>query len=498
MMICSRKEMMSPFTVLSSIAFFIFIFSSCTKLDSTSLGGDFIPGSDKLITDTATLSVLTTSSIINDTSYIDKRESQVLGYINDPMFGTTTASMFFQMLPPLYPFSYPVAKDSLFLDSAVLSIAFNGTYGDTTSTTRVNVYKLSDPQFNPAKRYGFNEGLNFSPANLLGTASFKATDLRKGYKLAYKTDSVFNQLRVRLDDAFGRLLLDQNNVTGPLQNDSLFKVFFNGFAVVPDSTVSGNALHYMNLNTASSRINLYYRHRKRDGGLDTTQANFVFVGDTIRSAGANKLYRNYSSASALPVLTSGLPASLAYVQSGPGTAVKIQVPAINGLIGRNYVIHRAELIVRQVYQGPLATENTLVPPILHLFSVDANGKNGAIPIDSASYFQFTAFDPVRNLFIFNVDGFAAGGNPSFVTDLSGNRVAEYRIPITRYVQNILNGKRTLTDFRLEAPYYPYYFNSSFNITSTSSINPVAFGRLQTGGGSHPQYPMIVRIYYSKQ
>jgi hypothetical protein len=189
---------------------------------------------------------------------------------------------------------------------------------------------------------------------------------------------------------------------------------------------------------------------------------------------------------------------LAYVQAGPGTAVKIKAPGINGLIGQNYLVHRAELIVRQVYQGPLTIENTLVPPILHLFTVGADGKNTAIPIDSVSYFQFFSFDPVRNVLLFNINTPSTGGIASYTTDLSGNRVAEYRIPITRFVQNILNGKATLRDFVLEAPHFANYSNPNYNISSTNNINPVAFGRLQAGGGSHPQYPMVVRIYYSKQ
>ncbi len=496
-MFCSSKEMTRLFSLIGFAAFLILTINSCTKLDSTSLGGDFIPGSDRLITDTTTLAVTTSSFIINDTNYIDKREEVVAGFINDPLFGTTTGSIFFQVLPP-FQFSFPVRKDSLFYDSAVLTIQYNNTYGDTTALTRLNVYKISDPQFSPKRRYKYNEGITFSTSDFLGTSTFKPADLRQGRKLAYKTDSVFNQVRIRISDVLGQSILQQDTITGALRSDSIFKAFFNGFAVIPDSTFSGNALHYFSLTNANTRLNLYYRYRRRDGTLDTTVTNFSFVGDTLNSAGANKLHRNYSSGSALPVLTSNAPASLAYLQTGPGTAVRIKAPAINSLIGSNYVVHRAELIVRQVYQGPLTTENTLVPPILHLFTVGADGKNAAIPVDSSAYYSFFSFNPERNLYLFNINIANTGGIPSYTTDLSNNRVAEYRIPITRYVQNIINGKATLRDFVLESPYYAYYGFADFNISSTNIINQVAYGRLQAGGGSHPQYPMVVRIYYSKQ
>ena len=74
---CSRKEMTRLFSLIGFAAFLILTSISCTKLDSTTLGGDFIPGSDRLITDTTTISVTTTSTIINDTNYrVEKHSSR--------------------------------------------------------------------------------------------------------------------------------------------------------------------------------------------------------------------------------------------------------------------------------------------------------------------------------------------------------------------------------------------------------------------------------------
>src|SRR5688500_15743254 len=104
--------------------FIMLLISGCTKLERTTLGGDLLPGTDRLITDTIVLPVTTTNYFEIDSSYIGKADQHLLGYVNDPMFGTTTASMYLQLLPTLYPFTYAVAKDSLFLDSCVLSLAF--------------------------------------------------------------------------------------------------------------------------------------------------------------------------------------------------------------------------------------------------------------------------------------------------------------------------------------------------------------------------------------
>ena len=132
---------------------FVFIFLSvllitgCTKLENTSLGGDFIPGSDKLYTDTMLLPVETFSFIENDTTVVEKNQQHIIGFLSDPMFGTTTATAYFQMQPAAYPFTFAVSKDSLYLDSAVLSLSYGGIYGDTNAISGVKVYKLTDTSF---------------------------------------------------------------------------------------------------------------------------------------------------------------------------------------------------------------------------------------------------------------------------------------------------------------------------------------------------------------
>ena len=410
---------------LSIPIFLLLVISGCTKLERTTLGSDLLPGADRLATDTMELPVETTSFIENDTSTIGKRDQHILGYINDPMFGTTTAAMYFQMLPTSYPFSYPVAKDSLFLDSCVLSLAFAGTYGDTSALSKVNVYRITDDSFKPGKLYRVSEGVNFSTADFLGTAQYSSRTMRKGFKAFYKSDTIFNQLRIRLSDAFARDLLDQDNVTKAFRTDSIFKKYLRGFALVPDSTISGNAIHYFNLNTTESRLNLYYRYTKREGGGDSsTVTRFAYIADTIRSANANKVYRNYTGSIALPTLTSGLPSSFAYIQAAPGTAVKIKVPSLDTLNNKPYIIHRAELVARQVYLGPLSIENILLPPQLHLFTYTANGKIASIPYDSLNYYTNTfTFDLLRNVGLYNITQRYTGGDPSYTRDASNNLVA---------------------------------------------------------------------------
>ncbi len=475
--------------------FILVLISSCTKLERTTLGGDLLPGTDRLITDTIILPVVTTNYIEVDSTYIGKADQHLLGFVNDPMFGTTTASMYLQLLPTLYPFSYAVAKDSLFLDSCVLSLSFTGAYGDTSAVSKVNVYKVSDPAFKANKVYRITEAPNFSTGDFLGSASFTTADIRRPYRAAYKADSVINQLRIRLSDAFGRLLLDQDNVNGAFKNDTTFKNFLNGFAIVTDSVTSGNVINYFQLTGETTRLNLYYRQRNREGKDDTTVARFTFVNDTVRSANANKIHRNYAGSTAQPVINSGTPSSLVYVQAAPGTAVRVSIPGLDTLNNRPYIIHRAELVAQQVYQGPLSIENMFVPPFLHMSSFSSSGAVEPIPFDQQYYMTPAGTLNLQADTMYTMDFDYTGGGTNFVRDAANNLIAEYRMNMTSYLQNLVNNKATKRDFKLSAPYIVHFTAKK---ASASYLNPLAYGRVQLGGGSHPTQKMYVRIYYSKQ
>lgn len=475
--------------------FILVLISSCTKLERTTLGGDLLPGTDRLITDTIILPVVTTNYVEVDSTYIGKADQHLLGFVNDPMFGTTTASMYLQLLPTLYPFTYPVAKDSLFLDSCVLSLSFTGAYGDTSAVSKVNVYKVSDPAFKANKVYRITEAPNFSTGDFLGTASFTTGDIRRPYRAAYKADSVINQLRIRLSDAFGRLLLDQDNINGAFKNDTTFKNFLNGFAIVTDSVTSGNVINYFQLTGETTRLNLYYRQRNREGKDDTTVARFTFVNDTVRSANANKIHRNYAGSTAQPVFNSGAPSSLVYVQAAPGTAVRVSIPGLDTLSNRPYIIHRAELVAQQVYQGPLSIENMFVPPFLHMSSFSSTGAVEPIPFDQQYYMNPAGTLNLQADTMYTMDFDYTGGGTNFVRDAANNLIAEYRMNMTSYLQNLVNNKATKRDFKLSAPYIVHFTAKK---ASASYLNPLAYGRVQLGGGSHPTQKMYVRIYYSKQ
>lgn len=479
-----------PRVILTLPLFFIFIFIvSCNKLETTTVGNDLIPGADKLITDTLYLSIETRQSNLDsanlDTTSIRRNEGICIGAVEDALFGKTTAAAYFQVMPQTFPFSFPVSRDSITLDSIVLAMTYVGTYGDTNALSKVEVFRVADPGFSPSKIYRVNESPAFSFAGKLGEASFTPAKLKLGYKLAYKNDTTFNQLRIRLDNQLANELLNENNLTGAFKNDTTFRSFLNGFAVIPDSTLSGKgSLHYFSLNVSTSNLQLFYRYKKRTEGIDTVVTIFPFETFAGKTALANKIHRT---------IPAGLNNSgeYAHIMTAPGLSSYLNVKGLDTLKGKSYIIHRAEIIAEE--EEGSGVSNVLTPPVTHLYSINSIGQQATIPYDSAFYFSRVTFDFTRNLFLNNIAQSYSGGSPGFVS-VNNQKLAVYRYNVTRYVQNVVNGNIAPRLLKIAAPYYAEFAGDNISI---SPLNAVAAGRVKLKGGNHPTKPMRLVVYYSK-
>ena len=115
----------------------ILLFSiGCTKVKNTDIGADLLPAIDNVNTFDTTLSVSVENFFTPDSllpvmnrTYTGAIGEFVLGHLsNDPMFGSTTASIFYELKPSEYPFYYQNTADSLYLDSIVLSLKWKYTF----------------------------------------------------------------------------------------------------------------------------------------------------------------------------------------------------------------------------------------------------------------------------------------------------------------------------------------------------------------------------------
>ena len=471
----------------------LFIVSSCKKInETTNIGGNVIPGADGVTTFDTTLTSLQTFNHIfeatKDTAIVGLTNNQILGNIsNDPLFGKTNAKIFLQLKPEVYPWSFSGVynKDSLYIDSVVLVLGWNGSYGDTNTPQKVNVKEID--QFSDFRVDSFLTIRDPGPntTTLLGTKTFNPSNLKDTVK-AYQ-DTTTGQLRVRLDNSFGRRLLDYDTAHA-YANDSAFNTYFKGFAIEADQSV-GNALMAFGVyQNPKTKLAIYYRYTK--GGKVDTTVNYFLVKP---GSSANHNYVNRFDFAGTPLLAaSNTPTEddLVYIINTPGSYATIKIPALRDLSNR--IIHRAELIVEQVYSSSL--DNTFtVPQSLMLDVYDTTlGDYKFVPFD---------FNPDAN----------GNANPGFglygqtTVDGVGNPIRVWKFDITRYVQNVLTKQEPLHDFRLFTTKTaigkiknvvlnntgPYVFAGA-NLNSN-----YAFGRVRVGGGNHPTQKMRLRLVYTK-
>jgi hypothetical protein len=475
----------------------IFTFSSCRKInEATELGGGLIPAVDNITTFDTTLTVEAYNGIFdlsNDSLRLSRNEEHWLGKItNDPLFGKTDARLFFELKPPFYKYFFIANKANMRLDSVVMILDYVETYGDTNALQTVNVYEI-DPNDNTFKRdsaYLIRVN-NIQKGPLLGSRTFAPSILNDSVK-SFMDSSGVNQLRIRLDNSFGTRLLnfDSTGLIGPnaaFVSDSLFRTNFKGFVV---ESTTGNAVMGIDLNGANTRLGLYFRYDK--GTVIDTPA-VAYFGFTSFSASANHIIRDYSGTPVQNVQGGTNPDDLVYIQTAPGTFATLKIPGLAGMSNR--LVHRAELIAEQVYNGP--TDSTFnAPTYLYLDasdpSITTEPKFRTIPYD-------LVFNSAGGL---NITQF--GMSPQRGFDAAMNPIKIWKFNLTRYVQHVLTGTDPLYDLRLFAPFfYTEKFRPPGSTTDVSPlliVNPsIVKGRVRLAGGTPAAGPqrMRLRIIYSK-
>ena len=458
---------------------FATLFFSCTKIVTTDIGSGLIPPVDGVTTKDTVLDVFTKNSGF-DTVSVGISDNHALGYVNDPVFGTTKASVNFQVEPPTTPLSFGFPRDSIVLDSVVLCLSYKSAWGDTLSSLplKLHVYTMDpeevfkiDSSYNNLKIFEKSQEITlFKTAKVVDISALNDIDTTAYYK-----EVATNQVRIQLNNSFGQQLIDYDSAT-VYQSDSTFNNYLRGLIVEPDET--GQALIYVNLIDTATHLSLYY-HTK---DLKDT-ATKRFSPSVLSSASSNTILRNYQ-ASPIPsyVASADTNQDLVFMQTTPGTYATLRIPGVERLSNR--IIHRAEILM---YQVPDANEQFLTPPNLFLAAYSSDSmRRIAIPYD----ISFQSDGSISNLAAFGV----------LPKHKSGSSEAYYSFDITRYVQSIVTKQNKLHNLILFAPYNQYIYPSETIIypvlISSPGLNSVATGRVLLGGGNNSQYKMRLHIVYS--
>jgi hypothetical protein len=475
------------------LPFLVFAFTSCKKInEATELGSDLIPAVDNINTFDTTINVEAYNGIftnLDDSQYLSRNEEQFLGRINnDPLFGQTDARMFFEMKPIVYPFAFDQTT-GLTIDSVVMVLDYLESYGDSTVPQTVNVYEIAQ---NPAEepfRYDSIYQIRkqyFSTSTQLGSRTFIPSTLNDSVKV--RQDTTKNQLRIKLNNSFGQRLLNYDSTaTGAYRSDSAFRTKFKGFAL--QSMNTGNAAMSFNLGGTNSKLGIYYHYAKAGGGDSSTFTYFRF---TTLSAADNYIQRNHSTGEINTYLGGASPDPLVYLQNSPGSYARLKWSDIMNVSNR--VVHRAELIVEQVYHPSDTVFRS--PEVLFLDAIDPS-----LP-DSVPNFRTIPYD-----FTYDASGASNavtfGMYPFFQLDpTSGTNTRVWRFNISRYVQHLLTRTATYYDLRLTSPFtlieqygIPGITNDATAVVTGNST--VVRGRVRVGGGNHPTHRLRLRLIYSK-
>jgi hypothetical protein len=489
---------MAAYNIVRSVSvtlFIGFLFSACTRIGTTELGLGLLPSMDSYNTKDTILDVETETADRPDSTLFYGSDDNVVGNItNDQLFGTTAATMFFQLKPSYFPYYTRGSKDSLVVDSAVLILSYKGFYGDSSNPVVLNLKRISSStplnlDINYASNYpeAYNIQSDVSMANPYTLDFSRVQD-----SVINRFEAAKNQIRIPLNKTFTDLFLKTYDSLTAYKSDTTLRQYFPGFALTASSASNNNVLVRISLVDTNTKLALYYKTNSTTitGARDTIVDYFKF---SIYNNGYVNFVKRNRSTSEVSKHIGVAKDSLVYVQTSPGTLVKIKIPGLKTFA--NKLIHRAELIAEQV---PTASPNSLEPKLtapayLFLGAYDSAFKLlRNVPND----YQGTA----------NSTQFARFGGKVIYKSIQGyDNVATYNFDLSRYMQGIVSRKDSIFDLRLMAPVndsikyvpqYPYNLSAGTDYISSYFANSPAIGRVRLGGGSHSKFRMRLRVYYS--
>ena len=318
---------------------------SCKK-KRTDIGNSLINQEDRLSSaGVDTFSLITYTEL--DDSIIARSTSgnprqMLLGNYNDPKFGMVTTSIYTQLhLAQVNP---PLDDGSIVIDSLVLSLEYEGFYGDVGEQTFA-VYRLTEDLHADSTYYKSDE-LGHDGTNLIEVGS-ETQDLNPNAKIVVGEDTVY-QLRIKLEitNLGNDLLNEAQSGSATFSSNEEFVNYFKGIVIKSISTpaVNDGGIAYFDVSDPDSKITMYYS----DSTTESKEFEFKINTDCVR-------YNYHKVDIQMPTDYSNLLADSTlgqnefYSQSFSSRAV-IQIPGLDD-IPKTAVIHEAILELPVQYQS---------------------------------------------------------------------------------------------------------------------------------------------------
>ncbi len=235
-----------------AVASLLFVFYSCTETDE--LGLDLLDTKAKLnILDTLSISAMT---VPDDSVAMNFGAGNVMGMINDPVFGKSKASIYTQTRLPMNDLF--LGEDPV-LDSVHLVLAYtNQYYGALQDYQTIHVYELSE-SFPDRDTLFSNLDIPFYPDPI--TKDPEGFYFRPAPADSVLVDTVMQQpqIRIPLSDAYGQRFIDANE-TETYENVPNYIEEFKGLFVTFDDEMDGVGSKYrMNMLATRTSLELFYQ-----------------------------------------------------------------------------------------------------------------------------------------------------------------------------------------------------------------------------------------------
>jgi len=398
-------------TLIYKLLFFVLIISACRKEDSI-LGLQVQPPGDQIGTAFSDTISIQTSIVREDSLRSDETASVfgLLGSYNDPVFGKSYSSFFSQFLLASNVSGF---GSGVQLDSVVLSIAYNNSYGNISSQQIIKVFELKTAILRENAYYSNIKDSNYVDFNNeVGSLTFvpKLTDsvVVDGVKKA-------PQLRIRLNNNFGYKLLTAS--PSVLSDNTSFTNYFKGLYLKSfnnDQLAGEGAILFFDMLKADSKLTIFYSNTfiTNVDGVETSvtvKDSYSFLPN-INAARINKFSHDYAATEVQSNLALSKSSKI-FVQSMAGINGRISFPYLKDLLKEGKIaINKAELVLKA---DPGSSFSTFAPPSrLFVVTIDSAGTKLEIPdiAEGDSYY---------------------GGSYNSSTN-------EYRFNIARYLQGVLN------------------------------------------------------------
>lgn len=429
-------------TYVALFLFLIAALASCTK--PTSVGKDLISNLDKQeLHYTDTLEVLT-RSIKDDSLFSFNQSVQLLGSMDDPVIGHSYAGIFFQVRLPSNNIDLGTGVK---LDSAILQLEYEGTYGDPESVHNINVYQMGE-SMSLADPYRAYENFIYNPVPVGRIDGFNPSS----------TDTTL--FRIPLTQSFGELLVNQSGTVN-FESNARFLEFMNGLYLAPD-TSSGfsNSIMSIDLLSSATQLTLYYSNNLSD-------SLFIRLPINAGSAVNNYFNHTYTNSSIQQQITKQVETdSVVYMQGMSGLALSVRFPDLANL-GPIRVI-KAEVVVTRL---PDFTDSTYASPQIVIPRLRL--ADSTLP-----YFTFTEDEEFTS-----AQGLYSIGGEVQQEMVNGVTYDRYRINLARELQQMVDANNFAT---------PLYLKIVPSVSSPA--------RLRVGGGNHgnPEYRLTLNLYYTKK